>query len=148
MVADATPTAEVASQPEDVAATPGVAPDEATTIIRPTGFARSRIEVSEADSFVRLVVTAPPGLTSEFPVQVSLAPGTATVGEDFLPPARSQLTFAPGETEAIVFVPLIGDTIGEYIEDFTVRLEAAGDELAFENASALVIIVDDDQAAE
>jgi len=134
---EATIAAEVALPPDPAAPEPA-AP------IGPAGFARQRVEVSEGDGFVRLIVRAPADLTTELPVRIVVDSGSATVGKDFLAPPRDQLEFAPGNREEIVFIPLIADAIGEYTEDFGVRLEVPEQELRFENSSVLIIVGDDD----
>jgi hypothetical protein len=138
------PPAIEATAPAEAALPPDPAALEPAAPIGPAGFARQRVEVSEGDGFVRLIVRAPADLTTELPVRIVVDSGSATAGKDFLAPPRDQLEFAPGNREEIVFIPLIADAIGEYTEDFGVRLEVPEQELRFENSSVLIIVGDDD----
>jgi len=118
---------------------------EAPAIIGPTGFASQRLEVSEGDGFVRLVISAPGNLDAILPVRLVVTDGSAKEGEDFVTPPLHELEFGPGNTTEIVFIPLIGDAIGEHIEEFGIRLEGVGQDLPLDNTAMLVIVVDDDQ---
>jgi hypothetical protein len=110
----------------------------------PAGFVRERVEVSEGDGFVRLIVRAPADLTTELPVRIVVESGSAIAGKDFVAPTRDQLEFTPDAREKIVLIPLIADANDEFIEDFNVRLEVPEQELRFENSAVVVIVKDDD----
>jgi len=110
----------------------------------PAGFVRERVEVSEGDGFVRLIVRAPADLTTELPVRIVVESGSAIAGKDFVAPTRDQLEFTPETREEIVLIPLIADANGEFIEDFSVRLEVPDQEFRFENSAAVIIVKDDD----
>jgi chitinase len=55
-------------------------------------------------------------------VEVATQNGTALAGEDFVALPPTTVTFAPGETAKQVVVPVIGDTIAEPDETFTLVL--------------------------
>lgn len=110
----------------------------------PAGFVRERVEVSEGDGFVRLIVRAPADLATELPVRIVVESGSAIAGKDFVAPTRDQLEFTPDAREKIVLIPLIADANDEFIEDFNVRLEVPEQELRFENSAVVVIVKDDD----
>jgi hypothetical protein len=109
-----------------------------------TGFETDRIEVGEGDVFVRLVVRAPLNLTAEYLVLLIVEPGAAIAGKDFVLPARDWLKFGPGNYEETVLIPLVSDAIGEYIEDFSVRLASPQADIAMATTVAQIIVVDDD----
>lgn len=84
---------------------------------------------------------------SELPVDVAYAtePGTAAAGSDF--EARSgRLSFAPGETEKTLRVPIAADSADEPDEAFTVVLSAPEHAVLGPDAQATVTIADDDEA--
>ncbi|MEM9221274.1 MAG: cellulase family glycosylhydrolase [Pseudomonadota bacterium] len=64
-------------------------------------------------------------VNTETVVDFATADGTATAGEDYLAKEGS-LVFAPGETYKTVSVAILGDTIGEGDETFTLNLEGPG----------------------
>jgi chitinase len=83
---------------------------------------------------------------SAVPVTLAYATqaGTATAGSDFLA-ASGTVTFAPGETSKAIAVQVIGDTLFEPIESFTLVLSSAvGATLA--KATGLATIRNDDPA--
>ena len=77
-------------------------------------------------------------------VAYATADGTANAGADYQT-ASGELQFAPGETELTVAVPVLGDTMPEADETFTVTLSSPSNaELA--TTAATGTIVDDDVA--
>ena len=77
-------------------------------------------------------------------VSYATADGTASAGTDYQT-ASGELQFAPGETEMTVSVPVLGDTLPEADETFTVTLSSPSNaELA--TTAATGTIVDDDVA--
>ncbi|MFW2405163.1 MAG: protein kinase domain-containing protein [Gammaproteobacteria bacterium] len=126
---------------QPLAATASAAGNE---VARRTGFTADRYEVGESDGFVRLTIRAPAGLGDEVAVQLIIEPASAVAEDDYSFPAIRQVEFAPGSSEASVFIPLISDAVAEYLEDFTVRIESSDTAISFDNAEALIIIVDDD----
>ena len=78
-------------------------------------------------------------------VDYATSNGTATAGEDYQG-ASGTLTFAAGEIEKRIDIPILDDTLGEGNESFIVTLtNAVGVELT-DQAAATVIIVDDESA--
>ena len=76
-------------------------------------------------------------------VDYATADGTATAPSDYEPQGPATVTFAPGETQKTVSVPVTGDGTVEPDETFTLALsEPVNAELA--TASATGTIVDDD----
>jgi hypothetical protein len=72
--------------------------------------------------------------------------GTARAGRDYWA-ARGTLVFHPGQTTRTIKVRLIGDTLPEGNENFSVRLLGASQRTAIARAIAVGTILDDDLAA-
>lgn len=79
-------------------------------------------------------------------VEYSTDSGTATINSDFQPSA-GQLVFDEGATSRTITVNVIGDTLAEGDETFTVKLENASGGATIADGSGLGTIVDDDAAA-
>ncbi len=92
-------------------------------------------------------VTFTVSLTAEsaLPVSVSYASadGTATAGVDYLALTPGMLTFLPGETSKTVEVEVVGDTIAESSETFSVLLSDATNAV-IDDATGIGTILDDD----
>jgi hypothetical protein len=73
--------------------------------------------------------------------------GTATEGVDY-EAAGGTLTFQPGETSKTITVNVLGDTISEAEETFTVLLFAASDNAVITRSAGLGRITDDDPLPE
>ena len=81
-------------------------------------------------------------------VDYSTIDGTATAGEDYTATSGT-LTFAPGETEKTVTVPILDDAIDEGKEKFTVRLSnPQGAYLRKKHRDATGVIVNEDPLPE
>ncbi|MDQ2587931.1 Calx-beta domain-containing protein [Saccharothrix yanglingensis] len=76
-------------------------------------------------------------------VDFTTANGTAVAPGDYAATAGA-VTFAPGETSKQAIVPVVGDTVDELNETFTVTLSAAGG-AAITDAVGVGTIVDDDR---
>jgi hypothetical protein len=75
-------------------------------------------------------------------VDYATADGTATAPADYTAAANT-LTFAPGVTNLPVSVPVVGDTLDELDETFTVNLSNAAN-ATITDAQGLGTITDDD----
>src|SRR5262249_6126434 len=102
-------------------------------------------QVGEGDSGRRpLPFTVRLSTASARPVTVDFTTvdGSATAGEDYVA-VSGQLRFPPGTTGRVITVPVIGDTVQEGDEDFTVQLSnPVGAVLAQDTARGLIL--DDD----
>ncbi len=93
----------------------------------------------------RIVLDKP--AAAAFDINYETIDGTAVAGSDYAASSGS-VTFAPGETEKVLLVDLIGDTTRENDESFTMQISdnasgpLTGTSVAAASASA--IIVDDD----
>ena len=76
-------------------------------------------------------------------VVATTADGTAVAPGDYVNPGPITLTFAPGETEKTIPVPVNGDLVFEANETFTVELSAPTN-ASIEDGSGLGTIVNDD----
>jgi hypothetical protein len=77
-------------------------------------------------------------------VDFATADGTATAGQDYVA-ASGRLAFAPGETSQTISVPVIGDTVDEYDEQFLVNLSNAAEGVVADS-QGIGTIQDDDAA--
>lgn len=123
-----------------------VTSDFSTPIPMPTAsFSIGDVTLQEGDSgtvSAHLAVTLPITVSSTVTVQYSTVNGTAIAGNDYVG-ASGTLTFAPGETARSIAVEVLGDTIAESDEIFTVSLSApVGADIR--DGSGGVTIVDDD----
>ena len=76
------------------------------------------------DETIDFAVTLSRAASGTVAVAWATADGTATAGEDYTA-RKGQLTFAPGETEKTVRVPVLDDAVDEGEETFTLRLTNA-----------------------
>jgi hypothetical protein len=90
--------------------TPGIFIDDATVVEGDTTFPLLTFPVRLSEPAAGVVT-----------VDFATADGTATVGSDYLP-ASGTITFNPGETNALVAVPIVSDTVNEPNETFRVVL--------------------------
>ncbi len=103
--------------------------------------------VQEGDSGTvdaTFTITLSEGAPGTASVRYETADGTATAGEDYTA-VSGTLDVASGATSATVTVPVLGDTLDEADETFTLRLSDASG-LALASAAAEATIVDDDDA--
>jgi serine/threonine protein kinase len=126
------------SGPAALAAIPGVH--------GPLGFAAARYVVNEGDAFVRLKILYPHDLEAPVYLRVTLVPGSAMVGEDFVGFISESIIIEPGVREKLVLLPVISDAVSESMEDFTVVLKAGNSNpnLDLARAWTMVVIMDDD----
>jgi len=117
-------------------------------------FAIDDIDVIEGDSgttnatfTVRLTEPITSGPTTVYYV-TNLANGLATAGADFTPQnvANIPVTFAAGETEKTINIPVLGDTTGEFDETFYVTLVLPVGAL-IGKAQGMATIIDNDTSA-
>ena len=78
---------------------------------------------SNADVIVRLSEGAAQEVKVNYTLTTGPAPDSAVEGQDFNGIAGT-LTFAPGETVKVISIPIIGDTLHEFDETFTLTLSA------------------------
>ena len=94
---------------------------------------------------VDFAVTLSPAASEEVTVRYATRDGTARKGEDYRR-TRGTLTFAPGETERTVSVPVIDDAVDEGEETFTLRLSRATGVARYDNRHRRLIAQGDSHA--
>ncbi|MFM7071034.1 MAG: Calx-beta domain-containing protein, partial [Planctomycetota bacterium] len=105
----------------------------------------SQVEGQTGAVNARFTVTLSQSSTSSVMVDYATTNGTATAGTDYTE-TSGRLTFPPGTTQLPIDVPILGDTLDEAHETFTITLAAAaGATLA--DATGLGTITDDDDPA-
>ena len=111
------------------------------------GLSISDASVLEGNSGLRpatFTVTLSAATSTAVTVSVTTSDGTATAGSDYTPTTQS-LTFAPGELTKTVVVPIVGDTIFEQDETFTVSLASATNAVILKATGTGTIVNDDAQ---
>ncbi len=95
------------------------------TVRGPVAVSVADAEAQEgADAAVSFAVTLSRAASREVAVDYATRDGTATAGEDYTF-TRGTLTFAQGETEKTVEVPILDDALDEGSETFTLKLTGA-----------------------
>ncbi|MBA2732119.1 MAG: lamin tail domain-containing protein [Acidobacteria bacterium] len=98
--------------------------------------------VSESSANATFIVTLSTASTSTVSVDYATANGTATAGSDYQSTSGT-LTFAPGETNKSILVPIINDTMDEPSETFFVNLTNAPNAVILDNQGQGTITDDD-----
>ncbi len=104
----------------------------------------SLVEGSSGTANLAFTVTLSKASTTSVSVGYATANGTATAGSDYLA-GSGTITFAPGEKAKSVTVGVVGDTIVEADETFTVKLSAVSG-ATISRATATGTIRNDDAA--
>jgi hypothetical protein len=104
--------------------------------------------VTEGDSGTSdVTVTIELDVASDESITVSwvTGPGTASADVDFVV-ASGTVTFAPGETTKLIVIEVIGDTLVEGDESFSVQISEVTGPATIDDGMGIVTIVDDDTA--
>ena len=102
------------------------------------------ISVSEDGSEAVFTITLDNPSSKEISIDYSTADGTAIEGEDY-EAVTGTITFAPGETTKTIAVALLGDSIDEFNESFTLNLDNPTN-VVVTDSQATVTLSDDDNA--
>lgn len=104
--------------------------------------ASTNVTVSESGASARVILKRGGLLSIESTVLfVTSGPGSAEPGVDYTP--RSvQVTFAPGQTEAAIEIPILDDLLPEPDEMFTVNISAGSANLTLTNREAQITLID------
>lgn len=98
---------------------------------------------SAGDTEAEFIVSLSAPSTKPVTVKYATANGTAKSGSDF-DSVSDTLTFAPGETELSVFVPIFGDSDTEGDETFSLKLSGAKEATLGKQSAAKATITDGD----
>jgi hypothetical protein len=104
----------------------------------------SQAEGNAASTQMTFTVTLAKAIPLKVTVAYATADGTATAGADYTATSGT-LVFAPGEKTKTIAVPIVGDTIGEPDEAFTLTLSGPSNAVLGQ-ASATGTITNDDAA--
>ncbi|MDB5721113.1 MAG: hypothetical protein JWP15_1731 [Alphaproteobacteria bacterium] len=96
-------------------------------------------------SYANFTINLDKPATTAVTIDYATSGGTATAGSDYLG-VSGTLTFAVGETSKTVSVPIVGDTIAELNETFTVNLSNASG-ATIGDAQGVATITNDDSPA-
>ncbi len=115
---------------------------DAAILVRPEVIAElsiSNVTVNENEGIVRFVVSLTPSVAKTVTVSYATEDGSAQAGSDYTAVSGS-LSFALGETERTVEIPVLDDLLHETTEDFKLILSApSGATLAVDIATAVII---------
>jgi hypothetical protein len=105
-------------------------------------FSSAAYTVTETDGAAVITVTlsAASGLTAT--VHVATADGSAAAGSDYSPVSRT-LTFAPGQVQQVLTVPITNDTQVEGSETVTLTLSSPVEAVLDAHSTATLVILDD-----
>jgi hypothetical protein len=106
----------------------------------------SQAEGNSGTSPMTFVVTLSPASGQTVTVNYATLNGTATAGSDYTATSGT-LTFAPSVTTQTIAVPIIGDTVNESDEAFTVTLSAASNASIVTTTGTGTIVNDDGVAS-
>jgi hypothetical protein len=112
--------------------------DRPTLAIEDVALQEGQTGVTEFSFPVRLSHPAAEVVTVDW----ATSDGTATVGDDYLA-ATGTLTFLPGQIEKTIVVQVLGDTLNEFDESFTVTLSSP-EYAAIADGEAMGTVLDDD----
>ncbi len=93
-----------------------------------------------------LRLSTPPDPGQSVSVSVKTANGKARAGTDYVAVPKTTVTFGPGTTEQVVQVAVLGDTVAETNETYTLKLTAPVN-TSLVDATGLGTIADDDTHA-
>ncbi len=105
------------------------------------GFAEPEITVRENETAARITLWRFNQRASELTVGFTVSDDTAIAGDDYLPPVQTNVEFGPGETSAVLYLPIVLDNIVEPIETFTLTLDI-DNEITGVNPAVAVRILD------
>jgi len=135
VISDTTGTATIVD--DDGTITPGPA----------TYFSINDVRVTEGNSATtpaNFTVTRSGNTTGTSTVQYKTVAGTATATSDYTTLALATLTFTAGQTTKTVSVNVVGDTVAEPNEAFTLALSTPSAGTAISDSSGTATIADDD----
>ena len=104
------------------------------------------VEAAEGDREITFAVTLGAVSGLEVTVDWTTADGTAIADADYVA-AEGHLTFAPGQTEAILAVAVFNDALDEGAETFTIALSNPSN-ATLDDGTATGTIIDDDPSVE
>ena len=107
-------------------------------------FTTSTNSISEGGGSALVAVQRTSGSASRT-VNFSVAGGTATVGQDFLPPGTNTLLFRPGELTKDIRIQIIDDNLSEF--DETLRLTLLSGGYAGARTNTTLVILDNDRGS-
>lgn len=141
--ADATP-ATTASQPTAAAAPVAARSRPAAAPMSEISFESTSIVTSETSVAAVFLIKRSQPLSGRVSVSWKAVSGTADAGIDFASQATGTVTFADGQAQRAIYVPLRNDLLKEDDETFYVELIAPKSARLGKNARAEAIIRDDD----
>jgi len=125
---------------DQAAATVVIVDDESTV-----AFGSSVYQASENHLTASLTVARTGNPTSPFAVDYSIKDGTATSGQDYTA-QNGTLNFASGESNKVIVLSILNDTLIEGDETVTVTLSNSSGGVAIGNQGSATLVISDDDA--
>lgn len=113
--------------------------------VQTVGFESTDITLAEAGGQSSIVVTRTGETTGTATVQYATTAGSASPGNDFILTSGT-LSFAPGETQKTISIPIIDDSVFEADETFSVILSAPSPGTALGTNSTQTVTIQSDDA--
>lgn len=103
-----------------------------------------RYTVGEGGSVAKITLTRTGSVRDEAAVRWWTEPGEAMSDQDYADFGSKVEYFAAGEASRVIYVPIVSDSVHEWLETFTlhIRSESSGVEIGRDRAT--IVIVDDD----
>jgi hypothetical protein len=83
------------------------------------------VSITEESTAAQFVVTRSGDSSREATIAYRTVAGTATAGVDFTPISLRSIRFAPGQTQQIISVPILNDSVAESAETFRLEITNA-----------------------
>lgn len=115
----------------------------ATFVPLTVGLDKTSITAGEGDGAAAITVSLNGQADRPITVAYVIEGGSATAGRDYKVPGRT-LTFAPGETQQIIRVPIVDDKLDEADETINLTLSNPANAALGDAATAVATILDDD----
>jgi uncharacterized delta-60 repeat protein len=125
---------------DQAAATVVIVDDESTV-----SFTSPVFQVSENQPTASLIVTRTGNASNPFAVDYSTKDGTATSGQDYTA-QNGTLNFASGESNKVIVLSILNDTLIEGDETVTVTLSNPSGGVAIGNQGSATLVISDDDA--
>ena len=102
----------------------------------------TQTEADSHDNVIEFTVSLNQQSYQEITVNYATVEGTAKAGEDFIN-TNGIITFSPGETNQKISIPVLGDHIVEFTEDFSVILDQPQNAIIDDGQGQATLINDD-----
>ncbi|WP_395792809.1 Calx-beta domain-containing protein [Aquimonas sp.] len=128
----------------DATATGTILNDDAATAVLSVATPADIIEGNSGTVAQQVTVSLSFALAADVVFTATTADSTAIAGADYTALSAAQFTIAAGQTSVIVPVPVLGDTVDEPNETYTLTIASSSPGVTLGTATATATILDDD----